>query len=200
MFSLSYAKKNNNKLFSSLEDFNITKPQNYIPIYKKFFNINSTNYNNFNLNNKNRLYQIDEKKSENIYICQLQKDDKLIQKKNIFIKFSPLLDPIKYMTGKYDISLNNLLLPNFDKNNSHKKILRENNSAYTDFFFIYLSDQLFNNGFIHGINFYGSFIGCKQNYYYNIYDDFEYLNDSDFFHTNIVVFASSYHYLFPQQE
>ena len=26
-----------------------------------------------------------------------------IEKKDIFIKFSPLLDPIRYMIGKYDV-------------------------------------------------------------------------------------------------
>ena len=51
----SYKKHDNRKLFSNLEDQNllqISQSQNYIPLYEKFFTINSTNYNNINLNNR----------------------------------------------------------------------------------------------------------------------------------------------------
>ena len=67
----------------------------------------------------------------------------------------------------------------------HEKLYDNNNSAYIDSFFSYLSSQLLNNyGFIHGIDFYGSFLGNKRDYQINIYDDVEYLNDNDFFYKN----------------
>ena len=107
-------------------------------------------------------------------------------KKNLFLKYSPLLDPIKYMIGKYDISQNLFELPHWNKKNSHKKVKNNNNSAYVDGFFSYLSSQLLHEKrFCHGIDFYGSFIGLKQNFYYNIFDDFDYLNNSSFFHQNM---------------
>lgn len=46
--------------------------------------------------------------------------------RNIFIKLSPLLDPVKYMTGKYDLNDPTLLvLPSLSSNeeNCHKKTL-----------------------------------------------------------------------------
>ena len=50
----SYNKRDNSKLFSSLEkkdSANISKIQNYIPLYNKFFTLNQSNYNNINLDN-----------------------------------------------------------------------------------------------------------------------------------------------------
>ena len=35
-----------------MEKFHLGKPQNYIPIYQRFFSLNETNFNGLNLNNK----------------------------------------------------------------------------------------------------------------------------------------------------
>ena len=103
-----------------------------------------------------------------------------------FFKFSPLLDPVKFMVGKYkNISKEKLTtLPRLNNNtNIHEKVLDQNNSAYVDSFFSYLTSQLYNSaGFIHGLDFYGSFLGIKNKLKLNVYDDLEYLFDSDFFH------------------
>jgi len=37
MFSINYVKNDNNNLFKTLEDNDIINPQNYIHIYKLFF-------------------------------------------------------------------------------------------------------------------------------------------------------------------
>jgi len=55
MIEINYQKRKNTELFKTLEDSNLlflSKTQNYIPIYKRFFSLNETNYNNINLNNK----------------------------------------------------------------------------------------------------------------------------------------------------
>ena len=100
---------------------------------------------------------------------------------------APLLDPLKYLIGKYDISDNNLFkLPN-NKNETdiNIKIKDENNLAYVDSFFVYLNSILLNNyNFIHGINFYGSFSAIKNDFKFNIFDDLEYLTNSNFFNKN----------------
>ena len=65
----SYKKNDNTDLFRDLEkDYltNISKLQNYIPIYDKFFSLNESNYNSINLNN-NYIKSIDNKESENKY-------------------------------------------------------------------------------------------------------------------------------------
>ena len=68
MFSIFYQKNNNKDLFKSLEEIvDFTKNQNYIPIYKNFFNINDQNYNNINLNHKYSLDRITNKKTEYLY-------------------------------------------------------------------------------------------------------------------------------------
>ena len=185
-FSFSYNKRKNTELFKDLETTaGISKIQNFIPIYNMFFSLNRKNYNDINLNHKYHLCSINDKKNENKFVGKIEnKNGKM--KKNLFLKYSPLLDPIKYMIGKYDISQNLFELPHWNKKNSHKKVKNNSNSAYVDGFFSYLSSQLLHEKrFLHGVDFFGSFIGLKQNFYYNIFDDFDYLNNSSFFHQNM---------------
>ena len=55
MINVNYQKRKNVELFKSLEkpqSLNLSKIQNYIPIYNRFFTLNDTNYNNINLNNR----------------------------------------------------------------------------------------------------------------------------------------------------
>ena len=51
MLSIFYQKNENAKLFETLEVNGITKPQNYIPLYRKFFSFSPHNYNKCNSNN-----------------------------------------------------------------------------------------------------------------------------------------------------
>ena len=122
LFEFSYNKRKNTELFKDLETtVGISKIQNYIPIYKMFFSLNETNYNQVNLNHKYHLNCISEKKNENRFVGKIENKNGKI-KKQLFLKFSPLLDPIKYLIGKYDISNNLFELPIWNKNNCHKKI------------------------------------------------------------------------------
>ena len=193
-----YYKKNKNKqLFTDFQNKNYTdieNVQNYIPIYNNFFSLNSTNYNGINLNHKFALSSIVEKKTNHIFVCKVKDEHDNYQVKDVFFKFSPILDPLKYMIGKYQKQGYTFdLLPkleelyNSDGNNEkpHPKVFDVNNSAYTDSFFSYLTSQLLhNNNFIHGLDFYGSFLGIKNNFSVNVCDDLEYLADSEFFNTN----------------
>jgi hypothetical protein len=196
---LNYRKNNNKQLFetiSNTEFLDITNIQNYFPLYNYYFDLNSNNYNTINLNNSYKLEAITNKINYNKFvgtICDLC-NNKLC--KNIFIKFSPLVDPIKYMLGKYDNCYDILELPklyNNDHINSnseyykkYKKILDPNNSAYIDGFFSFLSSCLLNNySFYNGLNYYGAFLGIKNNFKVNISEDLEFLNESDNFHKHI---------------
>jgi hypothetical protein len=184
MFELSYIKNKNEKLFACLkEKSDFSKLQNYIPIYGKFFNLNESNHSSINLENKWSIDDIDEKKTDNKFVCNIKNGDNII-KKNSFFKYSPILDPIKYLVGKYAGKGDVLCLPSFNNtDNTNTKILDKNNAAYVDGFFSFLSSKLLHNhGFIHGIDFYGSFLGIKQHFAYNISDDIEYLLNSDYFH------------------
>ena len=185
----SYNKRDNSKLFSSLEkkdSANISKIQNYIPLYHKFFTLNQSNYNSINLDQSLSLYNISEKESDNKFEGVVVDKNNKKQKKQIFFKYSPLLDPIKYIIGKYDISNVDLLnLPNFENVNSHPKVRDMNNSAYVDSFFTYLTSKLLNDHkFVHGLDFYGSFLGIKHDFAFNVVDDIDYITESSFFHKN----------------
>ena len=104
-----------------------------------------------------------------------------------FFKFAPLLDPTKYMAGKYkDISKNEgSILPDISENSIYKRINCVDNASYVDGFFSYLSSKLLHEyGFIHGLDFYGSYLGIKEKFKYDITDDLEYLYDYEYFHKN----------------
>ena len=198
--NINYQKRKNTELFKALEKTEtlfLSKTQNYIPIYERFFSLNDTNYNNINLNHKWYLYNIKNSVDTNsetkkIFQCRIKNiENDEIKTKNIFIKLAPLLDPFKYLVGKYNNIIDGKLynLPNLDVNNNnnncHAKLLDANNSAYVDGLFVYITSLLKNNyNFNHGLDYYGSFLSIKNNYMLNVFDDLDYLNSSDFFNKN----------------
>ena len=182
-----YKKNDNTDLFRTLEKeelTNISKLQNYNPIYNKYFKLSNTNYNAINLNN-NFIKSVDTKDTENKYtgtICDVSGET---TRKYLFFKYSPLLDPVKYVTGKYDDISNVLALPTNNDITGYAKTRDPNNSAYVDGFFSYITSQMLSNyKFIHGLDYYGSFLGIKKNFTYDISEEIEYLYDSEFFHKN----------------
>jgi hypothetical protein len=162
--------------------FRIKKLQKYQPIYSLFFEMNENNYSTISL--KNRFHMCDLEKVLDISCNK-------VVRLPVFIKYSPLYDPIKYMVGKYQNAnyepfFYELPTIHSDETNCNKKVLSVNNSAYTDGFFSYLSSQLLNfHGFVNGIDYYGSYLGIQEKFKINIEDDYEYLNNSTFFNDNI---------------
>ena len=188
MFEISYKKNNNKKLFNNLEEEGLSNVQNYIPIYNRFLLLNENNYNSVNLNHKYNISNIKSKITNNVFKVHLKDEDNNEYVKESFFKFSPLLDPIKYMVGKYKkLDLDKIKeLPKLKDAKCSKKVLDTNNSAYTDAFFSYLSSILLNHyKFPHGLNYYGSFLGIQKEHTINIIDDLEYLYNSDYFHKHL---------------
>jgi len=186
---INYKKNDNSILFNNKnkELLDITQIQNYIPLFNNFFNLTNNNYTNFNINYPNYLTDIIEKESYNKYRCVLSKtnsNEKYNEK--IFFKFCPLLDPIKFICNKYDLSKNLIDLPVFNlSNNCHEKIGDINNYAYVDGFFTFLTSQLLHNhNFIHGVDCFGTFLAIKQNLLIDIGDDIDFLYNSEDFHKN----------------
>jgi hypothetical protein len=189
----TYKKDDNRKLFKSLEEnpaFGILEAQNYVPLYNTYFSLTKTNSNAIMLNQTWKIHEILAQESNNIFKCRL-KNDKTKDTRKAFLKFSPLLDPIKYLLGKYDMTDANLLnLPSFESSTDqlkmcHPKVCDYNNSAYVDSFFTYLSSKLLHDhGFLHGLDFYGSFLAKKTDFRINIIDDIDYLSESNFFRKN----------------
>ena len=225
-FDLYYQKPRNENLLKNLEEtrMGLSHCQNFIPLYSTFFSLNETNYNSINLNQTFNIQSItysesvdgseeeeQERHFKNIANASVKKrtdddgDGDAIVSVPVFFKFSPLLDPIKYLAGSYDTQNEALLhLPElhslpinnsssdkgFDKCSDkckenhycHSKVLDPNNSAYVDGFFSYLSSQLLHShDFIHGIDFYGSYLAIQKDFIVNIFDDQEYLMKNEFF-------------------
>ena len=77
------------------------------------------------------------------------------------------------------------LLPTFNDNSVPSYIKDHNNTSYIDGLFTYLSSRLLNDfDFIHGIQFYGSFLGLKKDFKYNLYEELETVLDSKEFINN----------------
>lgn len=191
---INYDKRKNQELFANLEQevlTNLSEIQNYIPIYNRFFEMNETNYNSINLSHKWFITDIKEKNEEikNVYKCKIKNGNTGKPKlRDVFFKMAPLLDPFKYLIGKYNI--NDPTLFNLPKYNStisdvNPKIINTNNSAYVDGFFSFLSSLLIHKyNFCHGVDYYGSFLAIQNSFTFNVADDLEYLCKSDFFNKN----------------
>ena len=174
-FSIFYkkAKKNN------LEMLDISEIQNYNPVYSRFFEMDETNYNRIALNHKYHIHDLK---------TVTDNEDKLVEK-DIFVKFSPLLDPLNYLRGKYDLEKSVFkTLPKLGSTveTCLPKVLDVNNSSYVDGFFSYLTSMMKDtHGWIHGVEYYGSALAIHKNFKYNIVDDVDFLTNNTFFMNNI---------------
>ena len=166
--------------------FHIESVQNYNPIYDLWFTLDESNYNRISLNHAHHLVDM------NTVVGLNTKD---VVSRPVFIKYSPLLDPIRYMVGKYESCKQPIgNLPSLTNENVHMKIQDYNNMAYVDGFFSYLSSQLLNNhNFVHGVDFYGSFTGIQEQYKMDITDDYDYLQCSAFFNKNNKILFKTSH-------
>ena len=180
--------------------------QNYIPIYSRFFDINETNYNGIQLNQKYYLQNIishpsqimgddrsddrdrdRETRSLNHLETVIADDDGNTNNVPIFVKYSPLLDPIRYLSGKYQVHQNKThALPKYNSTleECEEKILNTNNTSYVDGFFSYLTSRaLHTHGIVHGVDYYGSYLCKQREFSTNVFDDIDYLVGCSFFNT-----------------
>jgi len=151
--------------------------QSYNPIYAKLFDIRQSGT-NIVLQHKYHIHTLHS-------VVHVKTGE--IVEAPIFVKFSPLLDPIKYMIGKYPLQDDKIRrLPNPSDTSTFPKLADENNASYIDGFFSFLSSQLLeHHGFLHGIDYYGSYLGVQDKFKMNVSDDIEYLYTSDYFNRNV---------------
>ena len=211
MINVNYQKRKNLELFKCLEKSEtlfLSNAQNYIPIYNKFFTLNDSNYNSINLNNKWYISNVNDGGEDdfNLFNCRLKNvQNNKVKDKDVFFKMAPLLDPFKYLIGKYNINDEKLFaLPKINSTelDCHSKFIDQNNSAYVDGMFVYLSSNLiYTHGFTHGLDYYGSFLGIKNNFILNVFDDIDYLNGSEYFNKNknVLFKIDDYDHLFQDE-
>jgi hypothetical protein len=160
--------------------FHVTSIQNYQPIHSFFFNMNEGNYNSFQLNH---VYHF--KDFDNV----IDPSGDIISRKT-FIKYSPLTDPVRYLLGK--LNKNKYDMINLPKlNDTSSNYTNVDNASYIDGFFSFLcSHTLHKHNFINSIDYHGSFLAVQDKFKFNITDDYEYLNDSKHFISNMDVLYS----------
>lgn len=177
-----YIQPTNEDMFQ-YNPFKINKLQKYNPIYNELFKLSIKNYNNIQLNQTYHFI--------NTQTVINNMNERIHQ--NVFIKYSPLLDPLHYMVGKYEEHndiLRNLPYPaGISLENTYEvlpKINSIHNCSYVDAFFCYISSMtLHNHKVINCLDFYDSFIGIQSDFKYNVTDDIDYLTSSDFFNANV---------------
>ncbi len=152
--------------------------QEYIPIYRRFLETDTHVSSNICLNH--RYHVVD---GEQIY----DTEKKQTYNQDFFVKYSPLLDPLRYMIGKYEQNREHIhKLPFINNNHTITKLEDVNNCAYTDGFFYYLSTRLQETyHFPHGIRYFGSHLAIQKYYKINVEEDLEYLSGSPFFNENV---------------
>ena len=165
--------KSSQELKHDYHPFHISKMQCYNPVYNLFFEMNDSNFDSISLNHKYHIHDLE-------YV--LEKDSHTKIPREIFVKFAPLLDPIRYLIGRYKDKKDVLTaLPSYN-GRCHDKLENFNNASYVDNFFCYLSSQLLNyHDFKHGIDYYGSFVGIQEKFKFNAADDIDYLVESEYF-------------------
>lgn len=176
---LHYCKTKTVDLGDFDDSYKLSKLQQYNPLLSVFFTLTEKNYNHISLNHRYHIINDHQ-------VGDMQSNKK--KEVDIFIKFAPLLDPIKYMIGKYDSDATAWNLPKLlsTKETCHSKLLDCCNASYVDNFFYYLSSILLNHhDFPHGLNYYGSFLGIQEKFKMNIDNDIEYLQGSEFFINNL---------------
>ena len=196
-FSFTYRKPDNQKLFDSVRDLSsleIFDQQTYSPICNNFFVLNETNWNKTTFDSHLQVYSLTGAKDRHVVHGIVKDKQGKEHQKDMFLKYGPLIDPIKYMTGKIrfgeDLS-SNILYPELPLWNQtsplcHTDSHDPNNIPYVDAFFSYLTGHmLHHHNFIHGLDFYGAWLAKQQGFHYDVYDEMETLEESDYFANNI---------------
>jgi len=177
----NYIPSSNEEITFHYNPFAIKQIQNYNPTYNEFFVLNENNYDKISLNHRYHFNN-----TTSVY----DTENNTIVDRNIFIKYSPLLDPYRYMTGKYKTLEDLDKLPTFvsttsSLNSKKHKLSDYNNASYVDNFFCYLASMFMHkHRFVHGVDYYGSFLAIQNVFKVNVVDDYEYLQSSDYFLEN----------------
>ena len=158
--------------------FSFSKSQFYNHILKVFFPLKDDHFNQITLKHKYVMKDLET-------VVNTDSNEEL--KRNVFIKCSPLVNPLKFLIGKYVDDSSIKYLPNLQENETiNKKLLDKNNISYIDNFFSFLCSKLLHqHNFINGIDYYGYFLGIQNKFKTNISDDLEFLYSHSYFTDNM---------------
>lgn len=181
--------------FQDLENLlELKEPQYFNPIYvnyDKYDGNNNTTIKSKYIVNKiletsNNLNQDDNNSYVKTFVNAEIKNVHTSIKSNsdLFVKYIPIIDPIEELIKEYTSV--NLFLPNAYNFNINQKINNFQNSSYLDFFFTFLGSKLAESGKCPCFPiFYGSMTGMKQNYIYDLSEDYSQVKYHNNFQRNI---------------
>ena len=185
---LGYRKIRDRSLFDQLETVaELATPQNYNPIHNSFFALNESNAQNVVVGAPKHITSIIDQTSEGSFRIVVEDEHEESTNVQCFVKFSPLLDPLKHITGAYT-GMDITTLPSFlpGETAPHPKTIRHNNSSYVDALFSLLSALLkHSSDAANLIDCYGCFLGVKQGYRYMLTDDVDLAHESSHFIDNL---------------
>lgn len=128
------------------------------------------------------------KKKVDVYVKQNSYNEYVVKDTNhqemtCFKKVIPLIDFVKYLSGKYkQEDILSLPIENPPEETPFTSCIQSpHNYAYVDSFFYCLTSGLKEEGFQHGMEVFDEYICIQENVEINIADDFEYICDSNFF-------------------
>lgn len=190
---INYAKCNNNQLIEKLQNYNLfTSVQNYCPIYKEFFILNETNYNNVRFRHNLVVHDVEEFKTDNVANAVLKSSDGQLEfTREVFFKHAPLVDPFRYLIGKY----RKYCLTDLPTLSTTTMLDDVHNCSYVEMLFVSLNSILYDKyNFPHGIQFYGSFSGIKRQFNVDVTEDIDYLQGCPYFNKNMnkLFFSNSF--------
>ena len=179
-----------NKTFNKSQEFQLSNVQTFFPIMEKYHKMPNSLYAHYNLtlNSKYRLKHFInneglelscDKGTENYksYLSLIEDThNKKYFSKKIFIKQSPIIDPLLKMKNQYPHPKHSYLLPYSSKYSQLQmdKINNIHNSTYVDCFFTFLGSKLVENKLSPNFPFYyGSFIGITKKYEFDISEEYE---------------------------
>jgi hypothetical protein len=157
--------------------FCLNSIQNEQPVHRLFFDVaTAIDFESIQLNSNYQMIDLH---------TVVSVDSSIKLNKPVFIKYSPLLDPVRYMIGKYNVGDEQIrTLP---KNGAgFSKLSTIHNASYADGFFSFLASRLLQtHNLKHAIDYYGSYLAVQKQFKMDITDDYDYLTDSDFFNQNL---------------
>ena len=170
------------------ENIRVKELQSYNPIYALYFYYHNTP-NSHKIIDINRRYFIREIEdmseisdiNNNYFNCNKilsgkvwDNEKKELLNKELFVKISPILDPITYIMNNYNIHpKRNSLLPSNYNYNTSQKINNMNNTCYIDSFMTYIGNTLQENNKLPCFaQFYGGFSGIIDNYSHDITEEY----------------------------
>ena len=182
---LGYVKADTSELHAALstgEALDLAETKNYVPLYSRFFDLRESNSRHMTLNHPLRLARVVKQGPGPTAEVEVSGAGGS-RRASAFFKFCPILDPLRYITGRYRQDDDQLLaLPDVEGTTGHAKSRDQNNSAYVDGFFSYLSAGLLHHhGVLHALDSYGCFAARKRGFCLDVRDDMDQLAECDFF-------------------